>query len=745
VPRRAALLNGRPIVSFGVVRSTGTNMVDVEKRVDAALERLRASLPADVHIDKLQTDTKWVMESYQSSVESLVLGAALAVLVIWLFLRDWRAAMISALAMPLSVIPTFAALKWAGFTLNSMSLLGFALVVGILVDDAIVEIENIVRHIHMGKSSRTAALEAADEIGLAVVATTATIVVVFLPVAFMGGIPGQYFKQFGLTVAVAVFFSLLVARLLTPMMAAWWLREPRHEANRDRSLLTRTYDAMLEWAMANRLATVMMAVGFFVFSLMLFQNMPTSLFSDSDVGITSVSLEQPPGASLDQMLSATRRACDILQGHPDVDKVIARIGDGAAVNSASITVVLKPRESRQKTQQQIEDELRPALSRISGTRASFGNADSFRGKIKIVLASDDGEALTRAADALTDEMRGLPGLFDVRSTAALTQPEIVVRPDVALAAEQGVSVATIARTAMIATMGDIDQNLARFDLPDRQIYIRVQLDPKWRGNIQAIRDLKVVGSGGRLVPLSAVAEVTMGQGPSQIDRYDRHRQVSVSASLAPGFTLGDADAAVHKLAAMKNLPAGVFDVASGALEVQRDVFGGFVWAMGSAVLFIYAVLVLLFSDFLQPLTIMVPLPLSIGGALMGLMAAHQSLGFFSLIGIVMLMGLATKNSILLVEYALMAMHEGQLRDRAIIESGEARMRPILMTTIAMIAGMLPIALGIGAGSEARSPMAIAVVGGLVTSTLLTLIVVPVVFTYVDDFRQWARRLLFRDR
>lgn len=737
-PRRAALLNGKQVVAFGIERGTGTSMVEVDKGVQKELDELRKRLPSDIHITRTWTLTPFVVEAYHASLDSLIIGAVLAVFVIWLFLKDWRAAVISALAMPMSVIPTFAVLKWAGLTLNSMSLLGLALVIGILVDDAIVEIENIVRHIHMGKSAYAAALEAADEIGLAVIATTMTIIVVFLPVAFMGGVPGQYFKQFGLTVAVAVFFSLLVARLITPMMTALWMREPK-AYRRGPGLFMRCYDVMMAWAMANRLATVVVAIGFFVLSIILFQTIPTGLFGDADRGMINVTLEQPPGGPLQPMIDAAQRATSILRGHNEVKQVFAAVG----LTRASLWVELSARQKRTLTQHQIEDILRPELAVIPGVRYSLGNPFGMSGRLDVLLASDDSNALQKVSDQLIQEMRQLPGFFDVTSSASLQRPEILVKPDVALAAEQGISIASIAHTAMIATLGDTDLNLPRYDLPDRQIYIRVLLDPAHRENLQLISNLKVASNSGKLIPLKSVASVEMGQGPSQIDRYDRHRQVSIRSKLSTTVSLGDALTAVHNLPAFKNMPPSVHDVPFGAAEIQGEIFGGFAWALGAAVLFIYAVLVLLFSGFLQPLTIMVPLPLSIGGALMGLIIARESLGMYALIGIVMLMGLATKNSILLVEYCLMSVHQGISRDEAIMTAGEARIRPILMTTVAMIAGMLPIAMHFGADSESRAPMAIAVIGGLITSTFLTLVVVPVVYTYVDDFKCFLVRLVTR--
>lgn len=745
--RQLALLNGEPVVAFSVVRSTGTSLVTVEKAVDAKLKELEKHLPSEIEISKIRSNSKYVIMSYDATLESLIIGAFLAVLVIWAFLKDWRAAGISALAMPLSIIPTFAVMQAAGFTLNNMSLLALALVIGILVDDAIVEIENIVRHIGKGKSPYQAAMEAADEIGLAVVATTMTIVVVFVPVAFMGGIPGQFFKQFGLTVAVAVLFSLLVARMMTPLLAAFWLM-PSPPDHHQPGRIQRIYDNILDWALEHRIQTVLVAVVFFAGSLLLFRSLPTNLVSNTDRSETALSLELPPGVELKDTENAARQVSTILLAHPEVKSVLASIGTPSTgrggsitsngdVNQANLYVTLKPKEDRKISQQQFEQLVRPELSTIPGVRSSFSAVKGISGKLNILLTGNDAISLAQSSEALTDQMRTVPGLYDVNSSASLLRPEIQVHPDFARAADQGVSPQSIARTAMIATLGDTEANLPKFDLKDRQINIRVQIDPAYRKNLEVIGNLKVYGVDGRLVPLRSVATVDMGSGPSQIDRFDRARQVTIESGLAPNLPLGEAVKAVHKLPAFKSLPASVVERPSGDVEIQRDVFAGFGSAIFFAILLIYVVLVLLFQSFLHPFTIMMSLPVALGGALIALMLAGQSLGLYGLIGIVMLMGLVTKNAILLVEYCLMAMKSGTTRRQAIVEAGETRMRPILMTTMAMIVGMAPIAVGWGAGAEARAPMALSVLGGLITSTLLTLVLVPVVFTYVDDFQTWV--------
>lgn len=742
-PRQVAMLDGQPAVAFSIVRSTGSNMAEVGENVDKALKELKKTLPSDVEITRIRTNLHYVMDSYHATIDSLLLGAALAIAVIWLFLKDWRASTIAALAMPLSMIPTFAVMKMLGFTLNNMSLLGLALVIGILVDDAIVEIENIVRHIQMGKNPLEAALEAADEIGLAVVATTMTIIVVFLPVAFMGGIPGQFFKQFGVTVAVAVFFSLLVARLITPMMSAFWLKGAAEDPPKGK--FQHFFERLLAWALENRGKTLAIAGSIFVVSLAMLASLPTSLVNSADRGESLVAIELPPGATLQSTTDASQRVTKLLLGHPEVAHVFASVGtpsntgvrsSGSAgtVNKANLYVILKERSHRKISQQQFEDIVRTEIATIPGIRANISATMGLGGKVQILLVGRDALQLRKTSEQLTFEMRSVEGISDVTSSSALKRPEIQVIPDFAKASDHGVSVQQIARTATMATVGDVDFNLAKFDLADRQINIRVQIDPKLRENIENIGNLKVSNFRGQMIPLKEVAEVRFGSGPAQIDRYDRDRQITISATLNTGTTLGEALKKIHSLPAFTNMPESIRESVSGDVEIQRDVFSGFGMAIVAAVILIYAVLVLLFNDFLHPLTIMMSLPMAVGGAALGLLIAHQSVGLYALIGIVMLMGLVTKNAILLVEYCLMAMHKGVTRHDALMGAAEARMRPILMTTVAMIAGMIPIALGLGAGSEVRAPMAIAVVGGLITSTFLTLIVVPVVFTYVDDWK-----------
>jgi len=746
-PRQAARLNGKPVVAFSVLRSTGSTLVTVEEGVQEAVKKLGETLPGDIKLELIYTLGDFIRDSYHASIDALLLGAALAVVTILVFLRDWRATLITAVALPLSAIPTFVVLKALGYTLNNMTLLALALVVGILVDDAIVEIENIERHLHIGKSPYRAAMDASAEIGLAVAATTMSIVAVFVPVAFMGGIPGQYFRPFGVTVAVSVLFSLLVARTVTPLMAAYLLRDTGHQQlNKDR--LSYQYRRLLTWALGHRTIALAIAVSFFIGSVLLVPFIPTSFIDPDDSGLSTISLELPPGTTLEETDQTVQQTTQLLVRHPAVASVLGTEGAPAiagggggfggsaasGVNTATFYVKLKPRSEREVSQQEFEQQMRPQFQQIPGARISVDQGQvGGRKQLSIVLKSENSESLTVAAAALTQQMRNLPGLVEVTSSASLVKPEILIDPDPARAADQGVSVQAIAQTASLATIGGLEADQPKFNLPDRQIPIQVQIAPQFRSDIDTIKNLRVPGENGTVVPLAAVADISLGSGPAQIDRYNRARQISVEANLQ-GLTLGEALQSVNALPAMNPLPAGVVQERSGDAKVMRDVFTGIGGALGTAVLFIYAVLVLLFNNFLHPLTIMVALPLSLGGALLGLVVVQKSLGLYALIGIVLLMGLVTKNSILLVDYALIHLQEGKPLYRAALESGVARLRPILMTTIAMIAGMVPIAMGIGAGSQVRSPMAIAVIGGLMTSTLLTLVVIPVIFTYIYRFQ-----------
>jgi HAE1 family hydrophobic/amphiphilic exporter-1 len=753
--RTAARLNGQPVVAFEVLRTRDSSEVRVAREVAERAAELEREHPG-VEVRKVTSTVAFVEAGYIAAVEALLVGMALAVVVVWIFLREWRATLISCIAMPLSLIPTFLIMSWLGYALSNITLLALTLVVGVLVDDAIVEIENIVRHLkeRPERGPYQAALDASAEIGLAVMATTGAILAVFIPVAFMPGIPGQFFRQFGLTVAAAVTFSLIVARLLTPLMGAYLLKVPKH-AHSDEvgdGWVGRRYMALLRWSLRHRWLTLGGATAFFALSLALVPLIPQDFVPAADRGRSALAIELAPGSTLAETDQAVRQATEILRARPEVASVFASLGTANAVGgpgmgsttmqgdprNANLIITLVPRGERALSQQRFEAEVRPALEAIPGARIRFG-ADGMSGaKASITLIAQDAESLANAARELERQMRTVPGLSGARSVAALERPELQIVLREARAAELGVSPVAVGTTARIATIGDTDQNLARFNLADRQIPIRVMLAEDARNDLDALRSLRVAGRADMAIPLDAVAEIRHGAGPAQIDRLDRVRKATIEAELN-GMPLGEATARIAALPIMRNLPPGVRERETGDKEVMTELFGGFVLALGTGVLLIYLVLVLLFGGFLQPLTIMSALPLSLGGALMALLIAQKSLGVSAVIGVLMLMGIVAKNSILLVEYAIESRRAGFTREGALIEAARKRARPIVMTTIAMTAGMAHIAAGIGADAEFRAPMALVVIGGLLTSTLLSLVVVPAFYTVVDDAGELAMR------
>ncbi len=750
--RSAALLDGRPVVAFEIVRALGAGEIEVQDGVRAALAALRAAHPA-VEVTEAFNFVDPVQENYTGSMVLLYEGAFLAVLVVWLFLRNWRATFVAATALPLSIIPAFAVMHYVfGFSINVVTLLSMSLVVGILVDDAIVEIENIERHLAMGKSPLQAATEAADEIGLAVIATTFTLIAVFLPTAFMSGVPGKFFVQFGWTAAIAVFFSLVVARMLTPMMAAYVLHRPKKAPAQPRWITI-----YLGWARAclrHRVLTMVGAAVFFVGGFMLAGLLPTGFLPPDDLSQTQVTVTLPPGSSFDQTLKAAERARELVSAHRHVKLVYTAVGGGntgsdpfagggaAEVTKATLTLNLTPRGERGGvSKQDVEAELRDALAALPGARVKVGFGGSSE-KYVVVLAGEDGRVLLEHARRVERELRGIPGIGNVVSTSSLVRPELVVRPDFARAADLGVTSAAIADTLRIATAGDYDQGLAKLNLAQRQVPVVVRLPESARGDLALLSQLPVPGARGP-VPLASVATLAIESGPAQIDRYDRLRNVNIEVELN-GQPLGEVEQRALALPSLRQLPPGVIQSTIGDAEAMNDLFASFGLAMATGVLCIYIVLVLLFKDFVQPVTILGALVLSIPGAFLALFVTQSALSMPSMIGLIMLMGIATKNSILLIDYVVIARRDhGLARFDAILDACRKRARPIVMTTIAMGAGMMPIALGIGVDPSFRSPMAIVVIGGLITSTFLSLLVIPVLFSLVDDAVQGVQRRLRR--
>ncbi len=744
-----ALFNGAPAIGFQIYRAKGFDETQIALDAKDALAALKKEHP-DLEVTLVNSSVDYTLEQYEGSMHMLYEGALLAVLVVWFFLRDWRATLISAVALPLSIIPTFAAMYWLDYTLNTLTLLALAVVVGILVDDAIVEVENIVRHKRAGKPILQAAEEAVDEIALAVIATTLTLIVVFMPTALMSGITGLFFQQFGWTIVISVFFSLLVARLLTPVMAAYFLKDDQDHGEEEDGPIMTHYLRMVDWSLTYRKTTMFVATVFLAGSLMLGGLLSSGFLPPSDIGFTNVTFELPPGSSIDDTIETAEAARKAIENIEGVENIFASVGAASQqgpqqsvgeIRKGSLIVALLPRGQRE-AQGLVEKDIRRALQSVPGARFAL-TAGGPGEKMALILSSDNADALLTTARQLETELRTIPALSNISSTASLQRPEIIIRPDMERAAELGVSTAAIADTIRIATAGDFDAQLAKLNLDNRQIYIRVRMPDAARRDLETIANLRVPTRNGHTA-LGTVADISISTGPAQIDRYDRHRYVVINADLG-GTPLGEAMDIAGKLPAIKNMPSSVEMIETGDAEMMMELFSGFGIAMLTGVMCVFCVLVVLFKDFFQPVTILSALPLSIGGSIIAMVATGGQLSLPALIGIVMLMGIVTKNSILLVEYTIVGMRDrGMSRYDAIMDACHKRARPIVMTTVAMIAGMMPIALGFGGDASFRQPMAISVIGGLITSTVLSLIIVPVTFTYIDGLERRLRGLFAKN-
>jgi multidrug efflux pump subunit AcrB len=735
--RSIARLNGRPATTFAVTKAKGASDVTTLQRVQEELAKISHEAPS-IMLKQVFTTVDFTQQEYKSSIEALVEGALLAVVIVMLFLRDWRATVIAALAIPLAALPTFAFMQWFGFTLNQITLLALSLITGVLVDDAIVEVENITRHMKMGKSAYRAAMDAADEIGLAVVACSGAIIAVFLPVSFLGGLVGQFFIQFGFTVAVAVFMSLLVARLISPLLAAYTLKPHAQLRSADGRIMD-WYLRALRWSVEHRLKTLLTGLAIFVVSVAGLALIPKTFTPEADFASSTLRIELPPGVLLSQTAAASALAYQILHRSPEVANVVESLGESedGEVRSGNLYIQLVPSSQRKLTQKQWEMQEIKALRSIPDARVTFQSQSDGEGRdLTLYVVGSNPQLVEQTAREAIEEMRGLKELRDPRINGDMARPELEVRPNLDKAAQLGVTVASISETVRLATMGDLPQNNAKFSLPDRQIPIRVSLVESARSDPATIENLPVRTSSGATVPLKAVADVGFGQGPSKVRRYNQSRRISLEADLN-NAQLGTAVEKIRALPVYKHLPAGVQIVEIGTAQYMQELFASFVWAMIAGVMLVFAVLVLLFVRLFQPITILSALPLSIGGAVLGLVATHSPFSLSTVLGILMLMGIVAKNSILLVDFAIEEMRSGKDRLTALLEAGHKRARPIVMTSVAMIAGMLPVALVASASFQAQ--MAIAVIGGLVTSTGLTLVMVPATFTWIDDLERWVSR------
>ena len=737
--RSFALLDGSPVVAFGVFRAVGKSDLAAAEGAKEKLAALGECYPGTT-ITLIDDTTTYTQDNFDRAMETLYEGAALAVIVVFLFLRNWRATLIAAVALPLSIIPTFFVMDWLGFSLNTISLLAITLVTGILVDDAIVEIENISRHMHMGKPPYEASEEAAAEIGTAVIAISFSIVAVFAPVALMGGISGQYFKQFGLTVAVSVLFSLLVARIITPMLSAFFIKPSRQRESSGDGFLLRTLMRVLGWTLRHRFITLMIGLGVFAASIYSATLLPTEFVPKTDIGRSSIQIELPPGATIEETELATRRLTEVLREVPEVRSVFVD-GGTSDVSKANLALNFGEKETRERSQFELEDLLKDKLASTPDMRINFLN-DAGQNDLTISVLGDTEAATAEAAQRISEAMAGLPTLVGVQSSANLRRPEIRITPKADIAAQLGVTASALASTLRVATLGDTEANLAKFNTGTEQIPIVVRLDAASRNDLMKVQNLRVPSNAGP-VPLATVADISFGAGATEISRYDRRFRTTVGANLARDALLGPVSAQVAALQSQIELPPGTEIQPSGDAEIMGEVFGAFGSAMGAGIMLVYVVLVLLFHSFITPIAVILSLPLAIGGAILALYFAGYAISLAVVIGFLMLMGIVTKNAIMLVEFAVTGMDSGIEKTEALLDAVHKRARPIIMTTIAMTAGMIPSTLPGSAGAEFRAPMAIAVIGGLLLSTLLSLLFVPSLFSVFEGLGSWLGRGLRR--
>jgi multidrug efflux pump subunit AcrB len=782
--RSTTKLDGNQVVSFAIYRAKGASEVSVAETVHAALDIVRADNP-DITIEMVDDTVFYTYGNYEAAIHTLLEGSILAVIVVFAFLRNWRATLITAVALPLSAIPTFWVMDLLGFSLNLVSFLAITLATGILVDDAIVEIENIARHIRMGKTPYRAAIDAADEIGLAVIATTFTIIAVFVPVSFMGGIPGQYFMQFGLTVAIAVAFSLLVARLITPMMAAYFMRTADANAGHidggGDGLFMRGYLRLVRATTQGRVLRYLRSyyltlVGGFVvlgISMYFMLQVPGAFLPPEDVSRISVSVELPPGSTLEQTDRTTESMRQAIADIEGIESVLVINGSSPTgdrdLRNGTLTVILDPLDhglllklseafnkiplvhyiipdlpnnGRTVSQDAIESEIFTRLQAIPDARVLKVDERGQRELAYSILADNEAD-LNRAATLLEEALSGDPLLANVSTKGAVPRPEIQVIPRAAEAARLGVTTAAIAETLRVATIGDVDAALAKISLDGRQIPVRVRVSDTVREDLARISAMRVPTNKGISVPLSTVADVVVGEGPATINRFNRDRTATIGADLPMGVALGTARARFEELANSVELPGTARVQAAGDAEVQTELFASFGKAMILGLMLMLAVLILLFKSVIQPFTILFSLPLAIGGVAAALILTDAALSMPVLIGILMLMGIVTKNAILLVDFVIEMRARGFNRMQAVMEAGHKRAQPIIMTSIAMSAGMLPSALGVGEGGAFRAPMATAVIGGIIVSTVLSLVIVPSFYLIMDDLSGLIGRLLSR--
>ncbi|MFO1240038.1 MAG: efflux RND transporter permease subunit [Sphingomonadaceae bacterium] len=726
--RQLGTMDGRQVLSFSIQRAKGASDVKVYEAVQEELAKIHKENPR-IKFTELYTSVDYTKAQYKSSLTSMIEGAVLAVLVVFLFLRDRRATLISAIAIPLSAIPTFWFMDLLGFSLNTISMLALSLVAGVLVDDAIVEIENIVRHMRMGKTAYQAAIDAADEIGLAVVATTFSIVAVFLPVGLMPGVSGQFFKNFGFTVVAAVLMSLGVARMITPMVAAYFLKA-QGEASHGEGWLMDNYIKVLRWSLGHRRWIVFAGFLSLVMTGVTIASLPFTFQPTLDFDYSSVRVEMVPGSTLKQTRDVTDRIQRMLKEDAPGVKAFAD------VNPAKASVYLRLPHERDYTSDQFEKDWAKRFQEIPDARVTFQSQNGgFSGRdITITLGGSDPDKLLATARKIAEQMNGVKEIVAPRINGDLQRPEITIKPRSDLAASMGVTTAALSQTIRIATIGDIDQNSAKFSLSDRQVPIRVALSEDSRRSLATVENLPVPTSTGGSVPLKTVAEISFGAGPTTIQRTNQNRRISIGADLAVNpdtgkpYVTSEANQKIDALPAMANLPSGVTKLTLGQAKWQEEMVKNFLIALITGVSSVFAVLVLLYRRFIPPLVNMGSLLLAPLGGVLALKLAAMPISMPVLIGMLMLFGIVAKNSILLVDFALEEMNKGVDKFTAIMDAGHKRAQPIVMTTVAMVAGMIPTAAALSGDGSFSQPMGITVIGGLIVSTLLTLLIVPAAFS-----------------
>ncbi len=748
-------VNGETAAVLSIIRQSGSNTVRVAEAVKKQIVRIQSELPPDIQIAVVRDNSRFIEDSVRDVIFDILYGGLLAVVVVYLFLANMRSTLISAIALPTSIIASFIIMYALNFTLNIISLLALSLAVGLLIDDAIVVIENIYRHMQNGATPMEAAKVATSEIGLAVMATTFTIVAVFVPVAFMPGIVGRVFYQFGITVSASVLVSLFVAFTLTPMLSSRWLKESDEKLTSEGNLLrkglyyfnhfftvlSKKYQKAIAWALHHRKTVVFGAVAIFLASFFVIRFLGTSFFPTSDQGEFTITINAAPGSSLEQSSRICSEIERSVRRRPEVTLVLTTIGAGTdPVTKAGVFTKLVKKNERKKGVEQVIAELRHELQKIPGAYISFMTSSGMGGNQKPVIMSvrgDDMATLKKLADQVEVLVRNTPGAVDVENSLETSKPEIRIRVDREKASDLGVSVAQVAATGRALVDGSV---ATQYQEGDEQYDVRVRLHEQDRTSLENVGDLFVKSNkdGAHnqklLVPLRYIADIRQGSGPSKINRYDRQREIRIDANLSVRM-LGEVLRDIQTGSRSIDFPAGYSVGVVGQGQMQSESFGNILLALGLAVIFVYIVLAAQFESFLHPFAIMLALPMSLIGAVMALLVFGSALSMMSLIGIIMLMGLVTKNGILLVDYSNVLRDRGASRTEALIEAGATRLRPILMTTFAMIFGMIPVAFALGEGSEMRSPMGQAVIGGLITSTLLTLFIVPVVYSILDDLAQ----------